>query len=121
MSGQFKERRPPVVCDCNGDGAPSSRRPKCSHGERRRAASGDSYDNVVLINFGACDCFCPFCFIVFRALNALQYGLHSASHYKNDSLAWPVVCRAKLRAVLNRNATRGASPYVNQPTATLQH
>src|SRR5580704_13215619 len=120
MSGQFEKRRPPVVCDCNGEGAPSSRGTKCSHGERRRAASGDSYDNVVLINFSDCDCFCPFCFIVFSALNALQYRLHSASHHKNDSIAWPVVCRAKLCAVLNRNATRSASPYINQATTTFQ-
>ena len=53
--------------------APRSRGTQRADRERRGAARSDSYDNVVFIKLSIGDCFRPFCFVVFGALNALQY------------------------------------------------
>jgi hypothetical protein len=72
------------------------------------------------MNFSLGDSFCPFCFVIFGTFNALQYCLHSSSHHENEAIAWPIVGRTKLCAVLNCNATGGASTYINQATTTLE-
>src|SRR5258707_14419761 len=120
MARQFKKRRASVVRDGNAEGAPRSGSSQGSDSERRRTARCDSYNNVVLMNSGVGDSFCPFGFVVFGTFNALQYRLHSSSHYENDTIAWPIVCRTKLRAVLNGDAAGGAGTYVDQATATLE-
>jgi hypothetical protein len=74
----------------------------------------------VFINFSVGDSLCPFFFVVFGTFDALQYRLHSSSHHENDTIAWPIIRRAKLCAVLNGDATGGASTYVNQTTAALE-
>src|SRR5882724_2979310 len=62
----------------------------------------------------------PVCFTVFGAFNALQYRLQPSSHYENDAIAWPIVCRSKLGSILNCNTTRCAGTYVNQAAAALE-
>src|ERR1700688_3637660 len=109
MARQFKKRRAPVVRHGNGEGPPRSRGTQGSDSERRRTARCDSYNNVVLMNFGLGDGFRPFGFVVFGTFNALQHRLHSTSHHENDTIAWPIVGRTKLRSVLNGDATGGAS------------
>ena len=120
MARQLKKRRAPVVRHGNAEGPPRCRGTQGSDSERRRTARCDGYDNVVLMNFSLGDSFCAFCFVVFGTFNALQYRLHSSSHHENDTIAWPIICRSKLRAVLDGDATGGAGAYVNQPTAALQ-
>ena len=119
MVGWFEKGRSSVVRHSNAEGSPRSRGTERADRERRGAARSDSYDNVIFIKLSIGDCFRPFCFVVFGALNALQYRLHSSSHHENGSVAWPVVCRTKLCAVLNRNPTRSASTYIDQATTTL--
>src|SRR5258705_9153794 len=120
MARQFKKRRAPVVGHCNTDGAPRCCGTQGSDRERCRTARRDSYDNVVYIDFSLGDSFSRFFLVVFGTVNALQYRLHSSSHHENDTIAWPIVCRTKLCAVLNGDATGGASTYVNQATAALE-
>lgn len=74
----------------------------------------------MFINFSVGDSFGSFCFVVFGAFNALQYGLRSSGHHENDTIVWPIVCRAKLCAILNSDTTGGAGTYVNQATAALE-
>src|SRR5260370_22308019 len=120
MARQFKKRRAAVVRHCTAQRPPRSRGTQGSDRERRRTARGDSYNNVVLLNFGVGDRFRSFGFVVSGTFHALQYRLHSSRHHENDTIAWPIVCRAKLCAVLNRDATGGASTYVNQAAAALE-
>src|SRR6266478_839776 len=101
MARCFKKRRAPVVRHRNAEGSPRCCGTQGSDSERRRTARCNSYDNVVLMNVSVGDSFCPLCFVVLGTFNALQYRLHSSSHHENDTIAWPIVGRTKLCAVLN--------------------
>src|SRR6266478_4138811 len=101
MARCFKKRRAPVVRHCNAEGSPCCCGTQGSDSERRRTARCDSDNNVVLMNVSVGDGFGPFCFVVLGTFNALQYRLHSSSHHENDTIAWPIVGRTKLCAVLN--------------------
>src|SRR5258708_2441147 len=108
MARQFEERRAAVVRHRNGEGSPRARGTQGSDSERRRTAGCDSDNDVVLMNLGLGDCFRPFGFVVFGTFDALQYRLHASGHHENDTIAWPIVGRTKLGAVLNGDATGGA-------------
>src|SRR5712671_2892084 len=120
MARQLKKRRAAVVRHGDAQRSPRCRGTQGSDSERRRTARGDSYDNVVLPDVGAGNGFCAFCFVVFGTFDALQHRLHSSSHHENDTIAWPIVCRAKLGAILNSDATGSAGTDVNQATAALE-
>ena len=120
MARQFKKRCAPVVGYCNREGPSRRCGAQGSDSERCRTARCDSYDNVVFINFSVGDSFSPFLFVVFGTFNALQERWYSSSHNENDTIAWPVVCRAKLGAILNGDPTGSAGTHVNQATAALE-
>ncbi len=119
MVGRFEKGRSSVVRHSNAEGSPGSCGTKRADSERRGAARSDSYDNVMFIKLSIGDCFRPFWFVVFGALNALKYRLQPSSHYENDTVVWPIVSWTKLCAVLNSNPTGGASTYIDQATAAL--
>src|SRR3981189_3724639 len=119
MVGWLEKARSSVVRHSNTEGSPRSCGTQRADSERCGAARSASYDNVNFIKLSIGDCFRPFCFVVFGALNALQYRLQPSSHYENDTVAWPIVSWTKLCAVLNSNPTGGASTYIDQATAAL--
>src|SRR5258707_10011772 len=110
MARRLKKRRAAVVRHGNAEGPSRCRGTQGSDSERRRAARRDSDDNIVLMNVSIGDGFCAFCLVVFGALHALQYRLHSPGHHENYTNARPILRRTKLPPVLTGDASRAATP-----------